>query len=97
MTDVLSLKAHPVSGSMGALLLTPEAAGGADADSELADRVMYEAKRDGRAALRIATRGRFFDHEQHAARAPSPVDRKSDQYWSDSTKAAARPARAHIA
>jgi len=57
MNDVLHGMGPLVSCSMGALVLVPEQAGLDGADIDLADRLMYEAKHAGGAAVRIATKG----------------------------------------
>jgi diguanylate cyclase (GGDEF)-like protein len=53
---ILEHMAHPVSCSMGVVVLDPAGGGLSAADVELADRLMYEAKRL-RSGLRIVTRG----------------------------------------
>ncbi|MDB5669167.1 MAG: diguanylate cyclase [Alphaproteobacteria bacterium] len=52
-----------IGASMGALLLGSDRSGVSDADIQLADEMMYEAKREG-AALRIAHRSRCVDVER---------------------------------
>ena len=56
MNAVLALTPYPIRCSTGVLLLEPGAGGATEADIDLADRLMYQAKLEGRAALRIGTR-----------------------------------------
>ena len=56
MNAVLARTPYPIRCSTGVLLLEPGAGGATEADIDLADRLMYQAKLEGRAALRIGTR-----------------------------------------
>ncbi|HWW63460.1 MAG TPA: GGDEF domain-containing protein [Sphingomonadaceae bacterium] len=60
MNAILEDMPHPVSCSMGVLLLAPGMGGVTAADVELADRLMYQAKRLG-SGLRIVTRSGLGD------------------------------------
>jgi diguanylate cyclase (GGDEF)-like protein len=55
MNDIQGHRELPIRCSMGALLIAPGGPGISDGDIQLADRLMYEAKREG-AALRTSAR-----------------------------------------
>ncbi len=66
MNSILNGMTYPIRCSMGALVLEPDPRNVTEADIELADRLMYQAKRTG-VALRIATRNALPKGEAHPA------------------------------
>lgn len=62
MNQILGRMPYPIRCSMGVLVLNPRPASVTDADIQLADQLMYQAKREG-AALRAATMTALCNHE----------------------------------
>lgn len=79
MNDILGRMAYPIRCSMGVLVLDPRPTSFGDADVQLADQLMYQAKREG-AALRAVTITALCNHEgliafSHEAEAAESDDR----------------------
>lgn len=78
MNAILDRMPYPIRCSMGVLVLNPRPASFCDTDVQLADQLMYQAKREG-AALRAVTMTALCNHEGVIAFSDEVEDRPEDR------------------